>query len=325
MGNPLKKVRTGEKLVIPAATFNTMIDAARDFKRRQQNRASTGQAYFHQTGIVLVANNSGGDRNRFDVLGVTEPIIRPEDNPIEFTRRPTFRGVRPTASHKGRFVVLLEPVKDGHIAHAVIAGVTVARVRVDFADDPCCDVTPDKHGFLQTCLDGSAQILWKQRDSGTCWAIVRLGNICAADSGDGSDSWSDSDSFSDSDVVGCRGKTETVRVLLATPYRSGDSLCFPAADLRFVDGCYKGRTAVDPSCHYICCDESSSSETPADDSQTPPVDDSSVPTIPDDSSSVSISVDDSSSDSLAGAPAGGDPPAWIDDSSSSSSSDSWSW
>jgi len=184
----LRKVQSGQKLEIPAATFNSFVDAARDFKDRQRDKRSRPEPYFPDSGIILVANNSGADRNRFDVLGVTGPIISPEANLIEFKRRPTFRGVKPTEAHKCRFVVLLEPVKADKIARAVIAGVTVVRLRIDDPLDMCCDVEPKECGYLQTCLDGSAQILWKEKNSGVCWAIVRLGNCCEMDESSSSSS-----------------------------------------------------------------------------------------------------------------------------------------
>jgi hypothetical protein len=39
VGDPFKKVRPGEALQIPAETFNTFLDAARDFKARQRSIA----------------------------------------------------------------------------------------------------------------------------------------------------------------------------------------------------------------------------------------------------------------------------------------------
>ncbi len=317
----LRKVQSGQKLEIHATTFNSFVDAARDFKERQRDRRSQPEPYFPDSGIILVANNSGADRNRFDVLGVTQPIIAPEANLIEFKRRPTFRGVRPEAQHKCRFVVLLEPVKANKIARAVIAGVTIVRLKVDDPLDTCCDIQPKKCDYLKSSIDGSAQILWKQKNSGVCWAIVRLGNCCELDDSSSSSSWSDSSSDSESSsspsdssspessssespsdssspesssqesseessdqssspsespsesqsCCGCRGVSGTVRVLIPTPYRSGDDLCFPMADLKFVDGCYQGMTPAGASCVYICCDESSESsdESSSDESSEP--------------------------------------------------------
>jgi len=43
MTEPLKKVASGDPLKIPAQTFNTFIDAARDFRARQQGRTQNAR------------------------------------------------------------------------------------------------------------------------------------------------------------------------------------------------------------------------------------------------------------------------------------------
>ena len=73
MGDPFKKVQRGEPLRIPAETFNTFIDAAKDFRQRTQNRGQSSLANFADSGIVLVKNASGGDRDRYDILGIDSP------------------------------------------------------------------------------------------------------------------------------------------------------------------------------------------------------------------------------------------------------------
>lgn len=44
MSNVLTKVRPGDPLRIPAATFNTFVDAAQDFLRRQRDIGRTPAA-----------------------------------------------------------------------------------------------------------------------------------------------------------------------------------------------------------------------------------------------------------------------------------------
>ena len=65
----LKKVKSGDSQEIPAATFNTFIDAARDFRSRQQGRAQTAQQSFRSSGIILIKNVSGetADTEEWDV------------------------------------------------------------------------------------------------------------------------------------------------------------------------------------------------------------------------------------------------------------------
>ena len=42
MAGPMQKVKRGDPLVIPASTFNTFVDAARDFQKRQSDRSREG-------------------------------------------------------------------------------------------------------------------------------------------------------------------------------------------------------------------------------------------------------------------------------------------
>ena len=49
MGDPFKKVQRGDRLRIPAETFNTFIDAAKDFRNRTQNVARQRQLDLPQT------------------------------------------------------------------------------------------------------------------------------------------------------------------------------------------------------------------------------------------------------------------------------------
>lgn len=130
MAGPMQKVKRGDPLVIPAATFNTFIDAARDFQDRQRSSRRDAVREQRDTGIVLVRNESGADRERFDVLGIEGPIIERVDNEDEFKQRVALRGVLPSSPHPGKFAILLEPAKDQAIVRACVDGVCVVRVRM---------------------------------------------------------------------------------------------------------------------------------------------------------------------------------------------------
>ena len=112
MAGAMQKVKRGDPLVIPASTFNTFIDAARDFQDRQRSARCDAVREQRDTGIVLIRNESGADRERFDVLGIEGPIIERVDNEDEFKQRVALRGVVPSSPHPGKFAILLEPAKD---------------------------------------------------------------------------------------------------------------------------------------------------------------------------------------------------------------------
>ena len=63
----LTKVQSGDSLNIPAATFNTFVDSARDYLQRQQGTGGKPTQAFQQTGIVPIKNASGADVGRFAV------------------------------------------------------------------------------------------------------------------------------------------------------------------------------------------------------------------------------------------------------------------
>jgi hypothetical protein len=179
MGDNFKKVQTGQPLKIPAATFNSFIDAAEDFRARQQSREQESKQSFKQTGIVRVKNESGEDRQRFDILGVDRPIFTPTDNLDSFRNEVALVGVLPDKDeHAGRFVVLLEPLRENQIGLAVVSGVCAVHVDVNEEADTFAEVNDGDASQLRSAGSGSATILWKEPGTGAGkWAVVRLGAV----------------------------------------------------------------------------------------------------------------------------------------------------
>lgn len=176
MADVLKKVKPGEPLRIPAATFNTFIDAAEDFRRRQHNQSAGMQPNWRQTGIVPIKNNSGGDLGRFAVLGIDGPIFAPAESDDGFKNRVALVGVTPAdPTHIGRFAILLEPIANGKIGQAAVAGVCVAKVDVQAEDDGFADIADGSAASLTSGPSGAATILWKESGTGLVWAIIRFG------------------------------------------------------------------------------------------------------------------------------------------------------
>jgi len=177
---PLHKVRRGDPLEIPAGTFNTFIDVARDFRQRQLSQLRHAEPDVRRSGIVLVKNETGQDCGRFNVLGLSGVIIKPTDNPDDFQQRVALRGTIPAAQHKGRFAVLLEPLRDGEIGRAILDGLTAVRVEMLNEEHPFADIREGYCDVLQSGSSGSAQLLWVQPenerdDPAIAWAVARIG------------------------------------------------------------------------------------------------------------------------------------------------------
>jgi xylulokinase len=75
----MKKARTGDPLVIPAQAYNAFVDAAKDFQQRTRHVGQQATPGYRSASIVQVKNESGADRERFDVLGLGDPIFLPGD------------------------------------------------------------------------------------------------------------------------------------------------------------------------------------------------------------------------------------------------------
>lgn len=186
----MNRVRTGQRLDIPAGDWNAAMDAAADLRTRQMAfRAGSDPAWL-QSGVVRVRNDSGADRSAFDVLGVSGVIVEPADNLAEFQRRGRvcLTGVVPAkADHVGKFVVLIEPLADGAIGKAVAAGVVQCQVDVQSEGDQYAEVADGSY-TLASGDGGTARILSVQSGTGVKWAVVRIGNATAGESGGSGDS-----------------------------------------------------------------------------------------------------------------------------------------
>lgn len=197
MGDPFKKVQRGDPLRIPAETFNTFIDAAKDFRSRTQNRGGRSQAEWSQTGIILVKNGTASDLDRFHVLGIDRPIFTPAESLFSFQDQIAVVGVTPNEDdHLGRFLVLQEPLRAGMIGRGCLSGITPVRLNVLDEEHDWADIEEGETDSLKTDTSGSAFILWKEPPGGSGyggygygygyygslrWALVRIGNLSDGD------------------------------------------------------------------------------------------------------------------------------------------------
>ncbi len=125
---------------------------------------------------MLVKNNSGADRGRFNVLGIDGPIFTPTESLDSFKNTIALKGITPAAAtHVGKFVILQEPLADGELGRAVISGVTPVKIDVTDAGHGYADVKDAVCGTLASAASGSSMILWAESGTGEKWAIVKLG------------------------------------------------------------------------------------------------------------------------------------------------------
>lgn len=179
MSDPLRKVKPGEPVRLPAAAWNATADAARAERDRQRGRGAVGSEPSRLDAFVgKVLNNTGAGLLRGSVLGLDAPLILPADNLEGFLRERAFRGVAPTTAHRERFAVLAEPAAPGAIAKAWYAGVYQVRVNVVDEGHSCAEAKAGDTNALVSTAMGPVQILWREGGTGVQWAVVRRAAGC---------------------------------------------------------------------------------------------------------------------------------------------------
>jgi hypothetical protein len=181
MADSLRKVASGDPLVIPATAYNAFIDAARANQSGKSLVGYAGGAGALST-IVPVRNNCGADRARFDVLGISGTVFAPSDLDA-FQNYPVLTGVTPTTAHAGAFVVLLAPVKNNEIGLGLVEGIVPVQVNVTRTDHRLAEATNGDATRLTSSAVGSAQLLYAATAPGLQWMLVRLGPPCITGAG----------------------------------------------------------------------------------------------------------------------------------------------
>lgn len=174
-GDPLKKVRPGDQLKIPAEAYNAFVDAAR-LARGQQVLGAEPQAFLRQSTIAKVRNATAAAQPRFAILGLGDPIIGPAANLPEFQRQPTFFGSVPSMpGHERRFCVLLEPAAPNAVVPAVVAGVAPVQILVTGVAFGAAEPISGATSAMRSVPHGPARVLWMETSGSPLrWALVGI-------------------------------------------------------------------------------------------------------------------------------------------------------
>ncbi len=167
-------LKQGDTFRVSAATWNAIVDAAAAHASSRRGLGAKGGAGGEKPNMFLIKNASGDDRNRWDVLGISDILISPEDNQEEFENGGALVGVTPTLEHTGKFVICAESIPNNELGLAYISGACRARINVNSESDAQADVRDGDATKLESG-PGPATILWKEAGTGTKWAVVRLG------------------------------------------------------------------------------------------------------------------------------------------------------
>lgn len=178
-GNPMAKVKAGDKLRVPADAYNAFIDAAIAERARGLDRGGGDlRPLTHRANVVPVKNDTTAALPRFSVLGIDGPLLDPDLDPDGFKGAIVLRGVAPTAAHaaSGALLITTEPIAAGTIGWAVVSGAAICQVNVVDEAHLRATAVVDYTGALQSG-PGGLPILWREGGTGTQWAVVCVGSI----------------------------------------------------------------------------------------------------------------------------------------------------
>lgn len=186
MPDPFRRVRPGDDLVIPAPTYNAMVDAAEAEQRRRLDGGDPGRSQLRRADIVRVLNDTGKTLDARSVVGLDGPVIGTEDLNA-FLAEVTFRGKVPDTSSPWRFAITLEPAAPNQVVRAYLAGVCQVKVDVRDQTHAFARVIDGEAGHLQSANTGPVEILWAEEEGGYAygygggystgvqWCYIRFG------------------------------------------------------------------------------------------------------------------------------------------------------
>ena len=173
----MQKVKSGDPLKIPAAAYNSFIDAARDYQFRARNRQSAVKRPLPPGNLAYIKNDTAVNCQRFNILGVNSVLTLPSDNLQAFKNGTVLNGIKPAKlDHSGgRIAILNEPIPAGRIGRAYVSGVCPVQIDMISESHRTAEVKEMQAEHLQSSDHGSLGILWAEPGTGLKWSLVRFG------------------------------------------------------------------------------------------------------------------------------------------------------
>lgn len=191
--DPIKKVRPGERLQIPARAWNRVLDT---LGPNLGYAAGEPAGIERASNIVLVRNDSGETVPWLGVIGFKGVVIDPSGGTLdgtndaskrarEFVSKPVLVGDHPSSDFSigEKIGIAIEPIGVGKIGRAAIGGAFACQVYINsqthgFAVPVrAINAIPDggNKWELNSADCGPVKLLWKQAGTGTMkWAVGTL-------------------------------------------------------------------------------------------------------------------------------------------------------
>jgi len=169
----LEKVQPGQPWQPNAPFHNAAVETIRTVRDFLVGN-SPGRNIYNPS-IAMVRNDSGGDRDQHDVLGIGDSLVDPATRLNQFKTQRRVKGLMPSCHHWGKLAILIRPLKEEKIGPAIVAGLSAARIRMNHAEDDYAEICPGDPAILESCTGGgSCKIKQVAGTSGVQWGIVAI-------------------------------------------------------------------------------------------------------------------------------------------------------
>lgn len=187
-----QKVRPGDRVRIPAQTWNSIIDSVKRSKL-EGFRSGLQQPVTNKiasVNTILIENTLSTDLEAFRVVGLQQVVLTlDEDSKFDVNRRMAIDVYEPTGP-EGNFGITQAPIAQNEMGTIAISGMTVAYVKITDTDHTWANPVAGETGYLESTADcGQARIIdWadsEEEDPDVKLAIVMIVGGCSGEGNHG--------------------------------------------------------------------------------------------------------------------------------------------
>lgn len=188
MADPLAYVRPGisaDGIVNNAERHNFYTDAARGFRKNRQGFSAEANLLALTENEFYIRNETGADRNRFDIVAFEEPVFLRSANESGFNERTQtyLKAIEPAwPDHFLSWGILQEACKQNKVGRVRVGGIAVALVNFADADATTghkyATLKDATYDYLDSAPCGMARVLWRDTtavSSTRYWCKLWLG------------------------------------------------------------------------------------------------------------------------------------------------------
>lgn len=186
--DPLSYVRQGQSgdgVVNSAARINAWTEAARAVRKSRQGFSADANLIALTENEFYIRNETGADRNRFDIVAFEEPVFLRSANEAGFNERTQtyLKAIEPAwPDHFLSWGILQEACKQNKVGRVRVGGIAVALVNFADADATTghkyATLKDATYDYLDSAPCGMARVLWRDTtavSSTRYWCKLWLG------------------------------------------------------------------------------------------------------------------------------------------------------